>query len=106
MTTSRNPAGARDKLIEDFTQVVADTESLLRSLATTGGEKAGALRAGVEERLQATKERLRELQDVAVQRTTAAAHATDDYVHENPWQAIGVAATVGLLVGLIISSRR
>jgi ElaB/YqjD/DUF883 family membrane-anchored ribosome-binding protein len=34
-----------------------------------------------------------------------AARATDDYVHDNPWQAIGVAAAVGFLVGLVISRR-
>ena len=42
---------------------------------------------------------------IADRRTLLAARATDDYVHDNPWQAIGVAAAVGFLVGLVISRR-
>jgi ElaB/YqjD/DUF883 family membrane-anchored ribosome-binding protein len=38
-------------------------------------------------------------------KTKAAAKATDEYVHESPWTAIGVAGAVGLLVGLIIGRR-
>ena len=38
-------------------------------------------------------------------RAKDAAKATDDYVHENPWQAIGIAAAVGLVAGLLMSRR-
>jgi ElaB/YqjD/DUF883 family membrane-anchored ribosome-binding protein len=34
-----------------------------------------------------------------------AARATDEYVHDNPWQAIGVAAAVGFLLGLVVARR-
>ncbi len=105
MARSKSVSSSRDKLLEDFNQLVGDTEQLLSSLATVGGEKTDALRASVQANLEATRERLRELQQAAVERTTAAARATDDYVHENPWQAIGVAAAVGVLVGLLISRR-
>jgi ElaB/YqjD/DUF883 family membrane-anchored ribosome-binding protein len=40
-----------------------------------------------------------------VEKTKAAARATDDYVHDNPWQAIGAAAVVGLILGALISRR-
>jgi ElaB/YqjD/DUF883 family membrane-anchored ribosome-binding protein len=33
------------------------------------------------------------------------ARATDDYVHEHPWRAVGAAAGVGLIIGLLISRR-
>jgi ElaB/YqjD/DUF883 family membrane-anchored ribosome-binding protein len=105
MSLSDTANATRDKLLEDFTKVVNDTEELLKSMATVGGDKASALRASVEQNLALTRERLRELQEAAVEKTTAAARATDDYVHDNPWQAIGVAAAVGVLVGLLISRR-
>ncbi|MDQ1316092.1 MAG: hypothetical protein QG662_2201, partial [Pseudomonadota bacterium] len=38
-------------------------------------------------------------------RTKAAAKATDEYVHVHPWQAIGVAASVGVVIGLLIGRR-
>ncbi len=103
---AKNVSAAREQLLRDFNQVVSDTEELLRSLASVGGEKAAAARESVEENLATAKKRLRELQGSAVERATDAARATDDYVHENPWQVIAIAAGVGVLVGLVLSSRR
>ena len=99
-------SAAKDQLVDDFNQVVSDTEVLLRALASVPGEKTAALRASVEENLGRAKQRVRAIQGAAVERTTAAARATDEYVHENPWPVIGVAAAVGLIVGLLLSDRR
>jgi ElaB/YqjD/DUF883 family membrane-anchored ribosome-binding protein len=43
--------------------------------------------------------------DLRTQASDAAAVA-DDYVHERPWAAIGIAAAVGLAIGLLAGSRR
>lgn len=106
MAQELSVATARTQLVEDFQKIVGDAEGLLRAMATVPGDKVTALRANVEERLAASKERLRELQGAAVERTTAAAKAADEYVHENPWPLIGAAAVAGVIVGLIISDRR
>ena len=45
------------------------------------------------------------LQEAAVAKAKAAGHATDEFVHENPWRSIGIAAGVGLVMGLLISRR-
>jgi len=103
---AKDVSAAREQLLRDFNQVVSDTEELLRSLASVGGEKAAAARESVEENLATAKKRLRDLQGSAVERATDAARATDDYVHENPWQVIAIAAGVGVLVGLVLNSRR
>jgi ElaB/YqjD/DUF883 family membrane-anchored ribosome-binding protein len=92
----------REQLLKDFNTVVADTEELLKSAATAGGEKANAWRAGVEENLRAAKQKLVALEETAVEKTRQAARATDDYVHENPWQAVGISAGIGLAVGLVL----
>jgi ElaB/YqjD/DUF883 family membrane-anchored ribosome-binding protein len=65
------------------------------------GDKASALRASVEENLSAARQRVRQLQGAAYERTTAAAQATDEYVHENPWPLIAGAAAVGFVLGLL-----
>jgi ElaB/YqjD/DUF883 family membrane-anchored ribosome-binding protein len=96
----------RRQLAEDFNKVLADTEVLLKALGSVSGEKAAAMRASVEEGLTAAKQRLHELEVAARDQATATARATDEYVHQNPWTAIGVAAVVGLLVGLLVSGRR
>ena len=94
------------QLLEDFDKVVRDSEALLRSLANVSGEKATALRESVEANLDTAKARLRELKGSVGQRAASAAHEADEYVHENPWTAIGVAAGVGVIVGLILGARR
>lgn len=106
MPHNSNVYAAKEQLVDDFNKVVGDTESLLRAMASVPGEKTAALRASVEANLSAAKQRVRELQGAAVEKTTAAARATDEYVHDNAWAAIGIAAAVGLLVGILISSDR
>jgi ElaB/YqjD/DUF883 family membrane-anchored ribosome-binding protein len=96
----------RRQLTDDFNKLLVDTETLLKALGGVTGEKATAMRASVEESLAAAKQRLRSLEGAARERAAATAEATDEYVHENPWTAIGVAAVVGLLVGLVITGRR
>ena len=106
MPSISNVYAARDQLVDDFNKVVSDTETLLRALASVPGEKTAALRASVEENLGKAKQRVLQLQGAAVEKTTAAAHATDEYVHDNAWAMIGIAAAIGLVVGLVISDRR
>ncbi len=95
----------KQKLAADFRAVIADTEELLKATASQAGEKINAARARAEESLSAAKARLDEIEDAAVEKAKAAAKATDTYVHENPWQAIGIAAGIGFLVGLLVSRK-
>ena len=103
---SNNVYAAKEQLVQDFNKVVSDTEALLRAMANVPGEKTAELRSSVEANLSAAKQRVRELQGAAVEKTTAAARATDEYVHDNAWAMIGLAAAVGLIVGLVISGDR
>src|SRR5690348_6810421 len=104
-----NTQVAKEKLLQDFNEVVSDTEQLLKSIAAAGGEKTQALRTSAEESLKIAKERLRVMQDGAVERTRAAAKAADGYVHANPWQSMaivaGVSAVVGIVLGLLLNRR-
>lgn len=99
---AQNLNDARSQLVDDFNKLAGDTESLLRAIAAVPGEKASALRASVEDNLAAARQRVRQIQGAAYERTAAAAHATDEYVHENPWQLIVGAAVVGVVIGLIL----
>ncbi len=95
----------KDKLVADLRMVIADAEELLRLGADQTGAIATEWRARVEARLAAAKERMAHLQELAAARARAAGHAADDYVHEHPWKAIGAAAGLGLIVGLLIGRR-
>ena len=95
----------KQKLVSDMKVVVADAEESLRATAGVAGEKMGDLRERIGERLRDAKLRLADAEAALVDRTKAAARATDDFVHDNPWRAVGVAAAVGLLLGVIIGRR-
>ena len=96
---------ANEKLVSDFKAVVADTEELLRLTADQTGDKAVEVRARLREKLAGAKVKLQELEAAVIEKTKAAARATDEYVHENPWKAVGVAAGAGFLLGLLPNRR-
>ncbi len=95
----------KDQLIADFNVVVADAEALLKATANQGGEKLAEVRARAEGSLKVAKARLLEAQDALIAKTREAARVTDEYVHERPWNAVGMAAGIGLLVGFLIGRR-
>jgi ElaB/YqjD/DUF883 family membrane-anchored ribosome-binding protein len=95
----------KEKLMQDLRVVVADAEELLRATAGQAGEKMSAARERIQENLAAAKERLAAAQESVVAKTKQAAKVTDEYVHENPWKAVGIGAGVGLIVGMLISRR-
>lgn len=98
-------ADSKDKLMEDLRLVVEDAEELLRATANQAGEGAAAARARIQESLQVVKGRLVLAQDTVIERSRQAAKDADQYVHDNPWQAIGISACVGAIVGMLIARR-
>jgi ElaB/YqjD/DUF883 family membrane-anchored ribosome-binding protein len=95
----------KDQLISDFKVVVSDAEAIIKATANQGGEALTAWRAKAGESLAAAKTKLANAQTAVVEKSKVAAKTTDTYVHENPWRAVGIAAGVGLVVGLLISRR-
>ena len=96
---------SKDKLISDLKVVLTDAEALLKSAAATTGEKAAELRERASVTLKTASEKIVDLQTAAIEKSKAAAHATDDFVHEKPWTAVGVAAGVGFLLGLLVNRK-
>lgn len=97
---------SKEKLMQDLRVVVSDAEELLRATAGQAGEKASAARERIQDSLIAAKARLIAAEEAVVAKTKQAAKATDEYVHENPWKAVGIAAGVGLVIGMLISRGR
>lgn len=94
-----------EKLIADLKTVVGDTEELLKATAGEAGERLVQVRAKAEDSLRAARIALRDAEAMLVERSKEAARATDDFVHEKPWLAVGIAAGVGLVVGLLMCRR-
>jgi ElaB/YqjD/DUF883 family membrane-anchored ribosome-binding protein len=94
-----------DRLQNDLRAVIADAEGLLGSTAGQVGEWATEALHRIQARLQQVKANLAHLKHGAVTQAKAAGRAADECVHDNPWQAIGAAAGIGLLVGVLIGRR-
>ena len=95
----------RERLVDDVAAVLAEAEEMLKRATLETGDKARDLRSQVETQLLRAKLKLQEIEGEAIDHAKAAARATDDYVHDHPWQAIGIAASVGLLLGLLMYRR-
>jgi ElaB/YqjD/DUF883 family membrane-anchored ribosome-binding protein len=94
-----------DQLVADLKTVMHDAEALLKATSTQTGERIQEARARAEQSLQQARTRLTELEQEAFERAQQMADATEGYVRDNPWQSVGIAAGVGLLIGLLLSRR-
>ena len=96
---------SKEQLVSDMKVVVSDAEEILRETKGVAGEKIAELRERIAVRLRDAKMRIADADEILRDRTKAAARATDDYVNDIPWRAVGIAAGVGLLLGVIIARR-
>lgn len=96
---------SKEKLVADLKVVVADAEELLRATASQAGEKVSAARERIQASLATAKVKLTDAERALLEKSKLAAKAADEYVRENPWQAVGVAAVAGLVLGVLISRR-
>ena len=104
-TDSTSEEVTMDRLMDDFKVVVSDAENLI--MATAGdlggklGDKAKKARQRLSASLESAKASCKDLEGKAV----AGAEATDKVIREHPYESVGVAFGVGLLLGLLITRR-
>ncbi len=98
-------SSAQEKLLEGMKAALDEAEGFLRDAASASGEQAQELREQAMASLRATREALHDTKLSVVRQGKKVAREADEYVHDNPWQAIAAAGVVGLLVGLLISRR-
>lgn len=95
----------KDNLMGEFRNLIAEGESLLRATSNLSGEALSNAREKFRGQLATAKERVADYTAVARAKGREAAVMADDYVHDNPWAAIGVAAGVGFVLGALMSRR-
>ena len=91
-----------EQLYEHLQAVIRDTEALLQATASYAGDKADQARAKASETLRAAKARAAQMHDEVVDRAGDYVKQGQQYVRDNPWQSIGLAAGIGLLVGALL----
>ncbi len=89
----------------EFHGFISDIEHLITSMTPLSGEDLARAKVKLSERVTAAKQSLSEANDEIADRARKTARHTDRYVHEYPWQAIGVGAALGLLIGIAVTRR-
>jgi ElaB/YqjD/DUF883 family membrane-anchored ribosome-binding protein len=102
MDTTEQTSTGRDKLVNDLKLVIKDAEELLK---TTGQQGYQSARARFESTLQNAKLGLDNVQGRVSTGTRDAVETTGRYVQENPWQAVGIGAVAGLVIGLLVGRK-
>lgn len=99
---------ADQQLAEDLKEakgLIADATEKLRTFTGAAGDKMGGVYDDVRIKLRDARERVEDAQAIMLDKTRDAARATDDFVHEQPWKAVGIAAGIGLILGLLVGRR-
>ena len=89
----------------DFSSLIREAQALFREATAITGEQADSLRAKGIDILDAALDTAQEAQEAVLDHGKLALEATDDYVQQNPWQAVAIGAGIGLVLGLLISRR-
>lgn len=103
--TAQDTLANKEKLVSDLQRVISDAEELMQATAHQTEGKVVELRERITENLRSARHKLADAEETIKEKTKEMARVTDDYVHEHPWRAIGTAAGVGLVIGLLIGRR-
>jgi ElaB/YqjD/DUF883 family membrane-anchored ribosome-binding protein len=98
-------ATTRERLVSDLKTLVSDAEELLKATASQAGERISEARQKIEQSLIEGKKALADAESTLRKKSKECAEIADDYVRENPWGAVGIAAAVGLAIGLLIRGK-
>ena len=93
----------KQKIIEDIKVLLNDSEELVRLSASLPAEGVDALRTRLRDHVDAARNALETAQSNAQERYRASLDGTVQYTRDNPWQALGLAAGIGFLAGILVS---
>jgi len=95
----------KEKLVCDVKEVITDAEALLRATADDLSGKAKEARAKLTEKVGVAKERLTQLEGVVREKAVEGAKETDRMIREHPYESLGVAFGLGLLIGILVNRK-
>ncbi len=104
-TASHTTPVSDDRMAHHLRTLAEEAEALLRASARAGDEKVTEARERLRDEVANLRSRLGDMEVQAGMRVKDAAHRTDEAVHAHPYTAMGAAAAIGLLAGLLIGRR-
>lgn len=101
---SKDFAGQKEALMKEVRGVLNEVENLYETSVDNGSDQAKALKAKLHDQLLKAKAQLLDLESTVVDKAKQTAERTDELVREKPYHAMGVAALVGLAVGVLLGN--
>ena len=94
------------KLVASFKSVIADAEALLSAASDQTGDEFDKLRKSMKSNVSNAKDQLVSLEEDLMGKAKDAVKASDEFVHEKPYQTTLIAGGVGLVIGYLLSTSR
>ena len=104
-TETTHGSVARERILTDLKTLVRDAEDLLKATSKDASEMAKEARARLGAALERTKSTCQEVQDRGIETARTAAKKADSVIHDHPYESIGVAFGVGLLLGVLLREK-
>lgn len=96
---------SKQALVRDLKSVVGDAGDLISNVAASGADELAQARTNLEARLGQAKTRLIDAGQAVSDKAKCSVDATDQFVRDNPWKVLGIAAAAGIVIGAILSRR-
>lgn len=104
-SAARDAERSANGFSREFHDFVADIEELVRSSASLSADDLERFKGELSARVDAAKETLGESGRSMVIRARRAAAATNDYVYDEPWKAVGLGIGLGFMIGVLTARR-
>lgn len=95
----------RDRVVDEVGAMLSDAQHMLQRAGAETGDIAHDLRSQVDGTLSAVKSRMQAIEKDALHGAKLTSRAADQFVHDKPWQAVGIAAVIGIVIGLLMNRR-
>ena len=96
----------KNELLSDVRDVLKEAENLYQSAVNDGSDEAKEIKNKLKDQLDKAKSQYVNLEATVTEKAKETAKQADEMVHEKPYQALGIAAAAGLLVGMLLTRRK
>ena len=94
---------AATEVNHEFNNFVSDIENLIKETASLTGDELAQAKIKINQRIASAKQSISSVSSTVAEQARKTASATNEYVHEKPWAAIGTGAVVSFALGLLLS---
>jgi ElaB/YqjD/DUF883 family membrane-anchored ribosome-binding protein len=97
--------GAQSGVAREYHAFLSDVEHLVASATSMTTEEFARAKAKISARISAARASVGRAGSAVADRARSGAKATDLYIRDQPWQAVGISAVAGLLIGFLLGRR-